>query len=330
MSSRRRRAVIGVAALVLVAIVVVIIVLTTRGSDHTVAVTRGTLAATIQTDGELVSRDPATVYSPAPGQVSLVAVQPGDTVKAGDVLVELDQKPFQDAIQRAQQQLSIAENAVYIAEEQGGQNPSPQQLAQRIEAQQNLRAAQQQLADAQRALVSSLIQAPTDGTVLSVSVADRAPVTQGMQVAQIADLNAMDLQIDLDEVDLPHVSPGMAVSFTLDAYPGQEIDGTISRISPAAQTSGGTTTFQGIVTFTLPKDLVLRPAMNANVSIKTQVRQGVLLIPESALRTVGTRTFVTVVADGSEQEREIQIGLRSNGMVEVASGLSEGDRVVIH
>ncbi|HET7037344.1 MAG TPA: hypothetical protein VFI42_16785, partial [Thermomicrobiaceae bacterium] len=60
------------------------------------------------------------------------------------------------------------------------------------------------------------------------------------------------------------------------------------------------------------------------------IRQNVLLIPQQALRTVGERTFVMLVKNGHHEEREIQVGLSSGGQVEVASGLSEGDRVVLH
>ena len=71
------------------------------------------------------------------------------------------------------------------------------------------------------------------------------------------------------------------------------------------------------------------PGMNANVTIKAAVRQNVLLIPERALQTVGSRTFVTIITPDSRQEREIQIGLRSGGKVEVASGLVEGNKIVL-
>lgn len=329
MSSALRRLALVVAVVAIIVVVVVVALAATRGQTKTVAVTRDNIAATIQTDGTLNPRDPTTVFSTVTGQASLVAVSPGDTVKAGDVLVELDQQPFQDAIQRAQQQLDVAENAVYMAEQQGGTNPSPQQLATTLQADQNLKQAHKELDDAQKALVSSLILAPTDGTVISVGAANNAPVTQGMQVAQIANLNDMTLQVDLDEVDLPQVTTGMKVSFTLDAYPGKQINGTLTSISPVAQTTGGATTFQGSVDFSAPKGLLLRPGMNANVTINTAVRDNVLVIPQSALRTVGKRTFVTVDANGKQQQREIQTGLRANGMVEVASGLKEGERVVV-
>lgn len=317
-----------VAAAVL--IVVVALAIATRGPGENTAVARlGTLEATVETVGRLVPTNPVVVRSALNGQVSLVAVEPGDTVQAGDVLVELDQEPFEDALRRAQQQLEMAETSLNLARMQGGDNPTPEQIAARLQAEQGVRDAQSAVNQAETALVNTLVLAPTDGTVLQVQTAALAPVGTGAELVQIANLADLTLQVDLDEIDLPHVEPGMPISFTLDAYPGREIDGTLDRIAPTAQTSGGTTTFRGTVSFTAPDDLKMRPGMNANVSIQTTLRSDVLLIPESALRTVGQRTFVTLVIDDDTEEREIQVGLRSQGQVEVAAGLEPGDRVVI-
>ena len=327
MSRRTRRAVVAAVVVVVAVAAVVAYVLTSRQGPATVVVRRGSLEATIQTVGHLAAANPVSVRPAVSGPVSVVAVSPGDQVSAGDVLLVLDPQPFRDAIQRAQEQVTIAESAVNSAEQQGGASPSPDQLTARLTANQNLKAARQALDSADAALASSLVLSPASGTVLSVTAAKGAPVAQGAEVAQLANLHDLQLQVSLDEIDLPHVSAGMPVSFTVDAYPGQPIDGSLTGIAPAAVTSGGTTTFQVTVSFTLPSGMVLRPGMSANVSIKTAVRNGVLLIPETALRTVGQRTFVTVVNGSQTQEREIKVGLRSGGEVEVASGLSEGERI---
>jgi multidrug efflux pump subunit AcrA (membrane-fusion protein) len=69
--------------------------------------------------------------------------------------------------------------------------------------------------------------------------------------------------------------------------------------------------------------------MNADVTITTASRDNVLLIPERALKTVGDRSYVTVRTRGGEDEREVTLGYRSNGQVEVVDGLAEGDVVVL-
>ncbi len=330
-SLRRRRAAIVVAlAAAVIALAVIVASVTGSGGPETAVVRRGRLEVTIETTGHLTPRDPLVVHSPASAQAKLVAVSVGDVVQAGDVLVQLDPKPFQDAIDKAEDALRSAETALNLAEQQGGSNPSPQQLADRLAAEQRVRDARQARDAARQALANSLILSPESGTVIDLKVADGAPVASGAPIAEVADLSKLDLVVNLDEIDLPHVVVGAHASFTLDAYPGQEIEGTIARIAPSADTTGGTTTFPATVRFTPPPDIALRPGMNADVSIQTAARENVLLVPERALRTVGRRTFVTVQVDGRQEEREIQTGLRSGGMVEVVSGLAEGERVVLH
>ncbi len=329
--NRRRWLVITVAAVILVIVVAVLLYsLTQTGNVRTATVVRGSLAATIQTTGRLAATSPVVVRSDVSGTVQIVAVQPGDSVTAGDVLVQLDRTPFDAAVKQAEKQVANAETALNLAELAAGTNPTPQQIADKLQADQNVVAANKELAAAEGRLASSLILAPSSGTIIDVQTATGAPLGQGSTVVDMANLSDLNLSIDIDEIDFPHVSSGMAASFRLDAYPGTEIDGTITNVSPVARTSGGTTTFPATITFRISSGLELRPGMNANVTIKTAVRQNVLLIPESALRTVGQRTFVTVLKSGKQTEQEIQIGLRSNGMVEVASGLSEGSKVVLH
>ncbi len=330
MNRRRLLVILGaIVAIVLVAVGVTY-ALGRNSSVRTATVTRGTLQATIQTTGRLAARNPIAVRSDVSGVVQTLAVQPGDAVKKGDVLVQLDRTPFDAAIEQAKSQLSNAETALNLAESNAGSNPTDQQIAAKLQADQNVQAAQQAVKNAQNQLASSLILAPSDGTIVDVQTANGAPVNQGTTVVDMANLSELDLSIDVDEIDFPHVNAGMGATFRLDAYPGTTIKGTITNVSPVAQTSGGTTTFPATISFPAPADLDLRPGMNANVTIQTAIRQNVLLIPESALRTVGQRNFVTVLKNGTQTETEIQIGLRSNGMVEVASGLNQGEKVVLH
>ena len=331
MSRRRPAFVAGAIIVIVLAVVLIAIFALNRGNGtKTAKVARGSLEATIETVGQLEARDPIAVHSTLSGTVKLVAVQPGDTVQTGDVLVQIDRAPFDAAVQQAQKQLENAETALNLAEMQAGSNPTPQQTATKLQADQNVTAAHLELQHAQDQIAQTLILAPSDGTIVDVQTAGGTPVGQGTTVVNMANLSDLKLLVDIDEIDVPHVTSGMTATFRLDAYPGTSISGTLTNVSPIAKTSGGTTTFPATVTFKTPDGLLLRPGMNANVSIQTAVRKNVLLIPQSALRTVGKRTFVTVVNNGNQSEREIQIGLSSGGQVEVASGLNEGDTVVLH
>ena len=92
----------------------------------------------------------------------------------------------------------------------------------------------------------------------------------------------------------------------------------------------GATVFATTIDFEPPSDLDIRPGMNADITIVTASRENVLLIPERALKTVGDRSFVTVRTRQGAEDREVILGYRSHGEVEVVDGLTEGDVIIIH
>lgn len=319
-----------VAALVILFVVIALYVrLRDNASTDTAPVERGQLEVVIETVGRLSPQEAATVHAEASGRVATVAVAVGDQVSVGDVVVELSPESFDNAIRQAEEQLERAEQGLNIAEQNRSEPETPEQLATRLEAEQRVRDAERALTQAEENKQKSLILAPEAGTVLEVHTSDGATISAGVPVVTIANLRNMKLDIQIDEIDIPLVTSGMPATFRLDAYPAVEIEGVVQRLSPVAQTSGGATTFPATIEFDAPEDLLLRPGMNANVRVQTAVRENVLLVPEQALRTVGNRVFVEVVNGNDTEEREIVIGLRSQGMVEVASGLMEGEQVVL-
>ena len=328
MSSRRRLLLPLLAVLLILAAVAAVLYFRHSAGVATATVTRGSIQVTVETVGRLKPENQVAVTSPLDGTIQLLAVQTGDVVRQGDIVATLDPAPYQAAVDQAQAAVAAAEADLNVQEQI--KNPTTEQTTAKLQASQKLDQARQSLQQAQDNLVKTLVLAPQNGTIVDVGVSNGGRIAAGTPVVQLADLSKLVLSVDLDEVDFPRVQTGMTAQIRFDAFPGQEIDGTITRISPVAQTSGGTTTFPLTVSFQPPPAVELRPGMNASVSIQTAVRQNVLLIPEAALRTVGQRTFVTVVTGGTQQEREIKVGLRSGGQVEVASGLAEGDRVVLH
>jgi multidrug efflux pump subunit AcrA (membrane-fusion protein) len=327
MSSMRAIAVVAVVAVVIV-LAIVLWMSRDPAPGDTVNVTRGSINVTIETIGRVAVRDSALVRAEVGGLVKLVAVTAGQQVDRGDVIARLERGPFDVAIRRAEEQLASAESVLALVEQQGSTR-DPETFVERINAQQRVREAEQALATARANLARSLILAPQAGTVLVVSATEGAAVTENAEIAQIAGLREFELVLEIDEIDFPYVQIGADTRIILEAYPNQPIVGRIDSIARQAQLVGGTTVFPAAVVFDAPDGITVLPGMNAEVELTTDVREGVLLLPERALQTVGRRTFVDVVRDGRVERVEIRTGLRSEGMVEVAAGLSEDDEVVL-
>lgn len=317
--------IVGTAGVIVLAAVVVLALLRRSAQAETWTVQRGDIEATIEVNGRVTPGNPMLVTARVSSQVETVAVGPGDRVRAGDILVTLDRSSLDARLRQAESQLLNAELAVARLE-RAGSDASREDL---ILAEQRLREAEVAYQDARDALSEAFVLSPIDGVVLDVPVTSGTPVGPGSVVARLTDLRDLGVGVGFDEVDLAYLQLGDPVSVVVDAFPGQELAGRIVRLSEVAQQTGGVTSFPGFVALELPPELDVRPGMTATVYVRAVLRRDVLLVPERALRTVGERTFVTVLTENGEEEREIRVGLRSGGMVEVAAGLREGDRVLL-
>lgn len=302
-----------------------------RGDDTEIhEVQRGSIDVTIQTIGRVQSTGATTVRSQVAGEVQIIAAEPGDAVVEGDIIVQLNPEPLERAMRAAEQGLVDAEFALQTAQRQAMEDPDDENRAFAvIQASQRVEAAELALADAELAVRNASIQAPRDGVVLEILIraGDLVNRTQPVFVLYARD----DLQVvaNVDELDLVNVEINAPATLRLDAYPAVEIPGTVIATAPMAREQGGATVFATTLSIDPPREVDIRPGMNADVTIVTEARGDVLLIPQRAIRSVGERAFVQLVTNGDQVEREVLLGYRSAGQVEIVSGLDEGDRIVV-
>lgn len=300
----------------------------TDDGEETFEVRRGSIDVTIQTIGTVHSAGATALRTHDAGEVQVIAASPGDSVVAGDIVVQLNPEPFERAVAAATHELEEAEFALQAAQRESAANPSDENLAfNTVRAARNVDAASLALEDAESALVDASISAGRDGIVGEVTVRQGDLVNRNQPVAVIFSRNDLEVLANVDELDLANVERGAEATIRLDAYPSENIPGTVLDTAPQATIQGGATIFPTSIALDLPPDLDIRPGMNADVTIVTEAREDVLLLPQSAVRTVGERTFVELITDDGRDEREIVVGYRSGADVEVVSGLQEGDVV---
>jgi len=176
------------------------------------------------------------------------------------------------------------------------------------------------------------ITAPIDGVIASVSTEQGETVAAGMQAptfVTIIDLDRLQVDAFVDEVDIGKIAVGQRAAFTVDAFPATEFTGKVSAIYPKAVIQDNVVNYDVVVDIETPYHGLLRPEMTASVTILLDERSGVLAIPAKAVQRQRGKTMVYVLADGRAEPREIKVGWRDGPWIEVASGLAEGETILL-
>ncbi len=194
--------------------------------------------------------------------------------------------------------------------------------------------AQTSLQEAQIALDESTLTAPFDGVITAVHVSP-GEIASGLAV-EIVDNDSLEVTLNVDEIDVGQISVGQPAVVTMETWPEREIQSTVTAIAPSASGDGA-----GVVAYDVhlaleETDLPVLVGMTANADLITDVGEGVLLVPNSAVtadRENGTFS-VNVVRQGPDDTQEVSqvevtIGLKDSDYTQITSGLVEGDTVVL-
>jgi Cu(I)/Ag(I) efflux system membrane fusion protein len=169
--------------------------------------------------------------------------------------------------------------------------------------------------------------APRDGVVLERNAVEGMRAQPGDVLFRVADTSVVWAMIDVAERDLGALNTGLPVIVRARSYPGREFDGKISVIYP--QVNRETRTARVRVELANP-DAALLPDMYVDAEIETGSRQPVLSVADSAVLDTGSRQAVFVEkGQGRFEPRDVKLGHRGGGYVEVRDGLAEGELVVV-
>ena len=146
----------------------------------------------------------------------------------------------------------------------------------------------------------------------------------------IIDLNRIQVDAFVDETDIGKVKVGQRAVFTVDTYPNKDFEGVVSAIYPKAVIQDNVVDYDVVIDISSPFKNLLRPDMTASVTIYQKERKGVLMIPRKAIIREGGHKFVLVKqANGPPRKKAVKTGMSSGSNIEIVSGVSEGDTVVI-
>ena len=196
-----------------------------------------------------------------------------------------------------------------------------------LAAKADLELARLALEEAKRQLNNAELVAPFDGVVIEVKAKVGANVGADAGVLVLMDPNAVEVEAQVIEEDLPLVQAGQPATFFFDARPEVEASGAVARIVPK-RSSGDRPQYPVYLTVDdLPAGLA--PGMTVDASIVIDKRENVLRLPRAVVRASSDGTAQVKVWTGSGiEERTLKVGLRGDRYVEILEGLSEGEQVV--
>lgn len=197
--------------------------------------------------------------------------------------------------------------------------------AQVAAARSGVATAETQVDQARKALSDTVILAPISGYV-SERVADLGefltPNAPNTKVATIVRTSSLRLKIDVPEASIGKIAMGQGISMQTSAYPDRNFAGRVVRILPNVNATARTLTVEAEVA---NGDGLLKPGQFATVRVTQSKPENAVMIPASAIRTEGDINKVYVVKDGAVRERLVQTGLLENDLIQIKSGIVEGD-----
>ena len=280
------------------------------------------LPITIEALGTARANESITVTAQVTETVRSVNFEDGDHVEEGTVLVQLNNT--QELARVAELKANIAEaKRQYdrIVDLRESSAASEQLLDEQLA---KLKGLQAQLDIAEAQVDDLQIRAPFSGLLGVREISKGALVRPADVITTLDDISKIKVDFSIAENHFSSVAKGQKVSATSVAYPSEVFSGQISNIDTRLDPVTRAINVRAIID---NKSEKLRPGMLLTVVVEKRVLN-TLVLPEKALVPVQDKQFVYVVIDDVAHQREVVIGERRPGVVQVISGLSEGDEVI--
>ena len=347
----------------------------------TAPVTVSDLREEVLASGTLKPARLTAVGAQVSGRITALNVRVGDTVKAGDVIAQIDPVTKQNDLRNseaslknyraqklekeaalvlaeanlARQQATLAQRATSRSDFDSADSTVRQTRAQIAALEALIVGAEASVETARVNLEYTRITAPIDGTVLATVVQEGQTVNavqSAPTIVVLGQLETMTVRAEISEADIVKVKPGQSLYFTILGDQDHRYEARLEQIEPAPESIKSDASFSSTTTsstsstssssststaiyyigvFNVPnKQLSLRTYMTAEVHIITGEAKRVKVVPALAVmrKSDGRSTVRILSASGEVSEREVKTGLNDRTIVEIRSGLDEGERVV--
>ena len=317
----------------------------------------GTLTSSVSASGNVIVDQSSNIDPTITGTVANLAVNVGDKVTKGQFLFKIVNNDLSVAVSKSTTSLAQAQSSLESAKASKKQasadykdaqiKNSGKSYADKVALEQKKEADEESVASAEQGLMSAQadlanqrsnaaerrVVSPIDGTVNAVNVKngdDLSKVSSGnarLVPVIIGDLGTMKAQVQVNEVDIANVSIGQKVMMKMDALNNFETSGVVEKMDSLGTVASGVVTYNVTIDFD-SLDPRIKPQMSISSSIITAVKQNVLTVPSSAVKSQSGNVYVEVLNGATPEQKNVTVGASNSTDTEIVSGLSEGEKVI--
>ncbi|HSI39431.1 MAG TPA: efflux RND transporter periplasmic adaptor subunit [Xanthobacteraceae bacterium] len=273
--------------------------------------------------GSLGSDESVQVASEVAGRIAEIRFTEGQKVKAGDVLVKLDDALVRASEAEMQARLALARSNYDRAQQLQKSGSGTARALDEAISERNTATALLDLQQVQ--LAKHSILAPFDGVVGLRAVSVGAYIGVGEKLVNLEKIDTLKIDFKIPEIYLSQIVMGQSVEIAVDAVPGRTFTGAIYAIDPMVDVNGRALSIRAKLS---NQDNALRPGLFVRVTVKGGVERTALMVPESAVVPRGQDRIVWQVREGKAVETKVKLGERRAGEVEIAEGLPANATVV--
>ena len=285
---------------------------------------RDTVLDVIAATGQVEAMQAIELRPEVEGRVTAIYVREGAVVSRGAALFKIDDAELRAQVERAEAQRDLARQSLVRTRELLTQKASSQSELERAEA--SARSAEAELALLRVRLQRTTVRAPFTGVAGSRTVSLGDYVNNQSRLLTLQTVDPQRAAFDVPERYAARLGRGQKVTFRVAALPGREFTGTVDFVDPIVRLPGRTIMVKAAVP---NPSRELQAGMFLEARLSTETRTDAVVIPEDAVVPMLGNDFVWVVDGGKATRRQVDLGVRTPGFVEVRSGVAADEIVVV-
>jgi membrane fusion protein (multidrug efflux system) len=289
-----------------------------------VAARTDTVVDAILATGQIEAMQSVELRPDIEGRIAEILVREGATVAKGTPLFKVDDAELKAEVARAEADRDLARQSLARTRELLGQKASSQSELERAEA--TSRSTEAQLALLKVRLDRTVVRAPFGGVAGERHVSLGDYVTTSTALVTVQTVSPQRAAFQVPERYADQLKVGQQVTFRVAALTGREFTGRVDFVDPLVQLPGRTITVKAVVANPRRE---LQAGMFIEVRLATAMRPQAVIIAEDAVLPIQGSSFVWVVQNGKATRRQVELGVRTPGLVEVRSGVEAGEQVVV-